>query len=208
MCSHLGSPCGSCSLQASLGVKCLCSRWTAVNHNFLWCRIFIRCCTCLHYSTWYRCRRSSSAFRSSPDPCISDTGHLRKRHGKVGFPGVNIHTIHTQSPWLCEEVVALPYSVWPYAAENVSKSCLYIRLIDTCALFPYWDEYKTRNSHGALRNLAAAQPLFSGLHVSTVSSQVPPALFGTQRWQFRASPGNQKNRLKSIMGQNSICMDT
>lgn len=71
-----------------------------------------------------------------------------------------------------------------------------------------------RNSHGALRKLAAAHPFFSGLQVSTVSSQLPPALFGTQRWQSRASPENQEiedyriNSVimwpKCILGQNSI----
>lgn len=49
-----------------------------------------------------------------------------------------------------------------------------------------------RNSRGALRNLAAAQPSFSGLQVSTVSSQAPPALWGTHRWQSSASPENKK----------------
>lgn len=49
-----------------------------------------------------------------------------------------------------------------------------------------------RNSHGSLLNAAAAQPSFSGLQVSTVGSQLSPALLGTQRWHFRASPENEK----------------
>lgn len=59
-----------------------------------------------------------------------------------------------------------------------------------------------RNLHGALRKLAEAHPFFSGLHVSTVSSQLPPALFGTQRWQSRASPENQEIERRL---QNKFC---
>lgn len=60
----------------------------------------------------------------------------------------------------------------------------------------YWLDILSvlRNIRGALRNRVAAQPSFSGLQVSTVSSQVPPAFLGTQWWQFRASPGNNKSK--------------
>lgn len=58
------------------------------------------------------------------------------------------------------------------------------------------------NSRGALRNLAAAQPSFSGRHVSTVVSQVPPAFLGTQRWQSSASPGKkQRERRKKCVSR-------
>lgn len=49
------------------------------------------------------------------------------------------------------------------------------------------------DSRGSLRKVAAAQPSFPGLHVSTLSSQSPPALFGIQRWQSRASPENKNS---------------
>lgn len=43
-----------------------------------------------------------------------------------------------------------------------------------------------------MRNLAAAQASFSGLHVSTLRSQAPPAFLDTQRIQSSASPEKRK----------------